>query len=154
MALGVHLKCDEIEALVWDFQHALLASEQWTHQAHLVVATWYCLRFAPEDAFARVRLGIQRLNAALGVPQTLTRGYHETLTRLYVGLVAKAVDDIGRDQPLETIVSGVLNQLTDRSIPLRYYSREVLWSWEARTSWVLPDLEPLSTGEPRFQFDA
>jgi hypothetical protein len=32
----------------------------------------------------------------------------------------------------------------DKTLPLKYYSRERLMSWEARTRWVEPDLSPLA----------
>jgi hypothetical protein len=62
-----------------------------------------------------------------------------------MALVQAAIEEIGREEPLDVIVAGVVQRLTDRSIPLRYYRRETIGSWEARTSWVPPELDPLPT---------
>lgn len=134
---------NQVEALVDDFRCGRISPRDWTHEAHLVVATWHCLRFSRVEALARVRNGILALNAAQGVPQSPSRGFHETMTRVYMCLVWNAVEQIGRDEPLAALAAGVVERLADRSIPLRYYSRDVLSSSLARTTWVPPDAATL-----------
>jgi hypothetical protein len=46
-----------------------------------------------------------------------------------------------RGERLEDIVH-VNPQLLEKNFPLAYYSRERLFSNEARTSWAEPDLKP------------
>lgn len=87
-----------------------------------------------ELALERMRAGIQALNAANGIPQTETGGYHETLTRFWLTLVRKHW--AGEWAPFWAV-------LGDKKLPLRHYSRERLMSREARSGWLEPDLQPL-----------
>jgi hypothetical protein len=139
---------DAVHKIVTAFESRDLPHDAWTHRAHLTVAAWYVMWHGPDLALERVRDGIQRLNAAHGVPQTPTRGYHETLTHFYIWLVARAVARAGITSPLAQIVNRVIDECTDRDLPLAYYSRERLSSWEARTGWLEPDLAPLDGGPP------
>ena len=49
------------------------------------------LWYGPDAALDHVRDGIRAYNAAPGIVQTPTGGYHETITRFYVWLVSRAV---------------------------------------------------------------
>ena len=136
---------DELSALVNGFDACTLTRAEWTHAAHVSVAVWYVLWYGREEATDRLRAGIQRLNAAHGVPMTPTGGYHETLTCFYVWLVATELHSGPIDATLAEITNAVVEACDDRTIPLRYYSRDRLMSWEARTTWVEPDLRALGT---------
>ena len=133
----------ELEALVRDFEAAAVSRERWTHGAHVAVATSYALRYEDMEATRRMRDGILRLNAAHGVEQTPTGGYHETLTRFYMWAVRRHLRGLPAGlTPVET-VNSTIAALWDRSIALGFWSRERLMSWEARTAWLEPDLRPL-----------
>jgi hypothetical protein len=134
---------DHVRDLVAAFESCELPHAEWTHRAHLTVAAWYIMWYGPDQALDRVRDGITALNAAHGVVQTPTRGYHETMTRFYVWLVSRAVERAGIRAPLGQIVDRVVDECEDRQLPYTYYSRERLSSWEARSGWVEPDLASL-----------
>ena len=134
---------DELRALVDAFEACTLTHAEWTHAAHVSVAVWYVLWYGDAEATDRMRAGLHKLNAAHRVPVTPTRGYHETITRFYVWLVARELRAKPIDAPLAEIANAVVDACEDRNIPLRYYSRDRLMSWEARTSWIEPDLRPL-----------
>jgi hypothetical protein len=134
---------DAVRDVVAAFESLELPFTEWTHRAHLTVAAWYVLWYGPDAAVDRVRERIQRYNAAHGVAQTPTRGYHETITRFYVWLVARRLERETLAEPLAQIVNRVVDACEDREIPFAYYSRERLTSWDARTSWIEPDLRPL-----------
>ena len=119
------------------FQARTLSPEQWTHEAHLTVAAALFALLGPWGIQAMTG-GIQRLNAVHQVPQTPERGYHETLTRLWYQLVALEVERLALPDHPERL-GQLLEALSDRQLPLRYYRRETLKSWEARTQWVPPD---------------
>ena len=112
------------DALWHAFHERTLPAAQWTHAAHLRVAAMHLARYSLDEAHLLMRVGIIRLNAAHGLVETATRGYHETLTRVWLMLVASG-------------------QSIDRDAPLRYYSRERLFSLEARTRFIEPDVTPL-----------
>jgi hypothetical protein len=134
---------DELRELVDAFERCTLSRAEWTHAAHLSVAVWYVMWCGTAEALERMRAGIQRLNAVHNVPTTPTGGYHETITRFYVWLVSRELRRAHIDAPLAEITNAVVDACDDRTIPLRYYSRDRLMSWEARTTWIEPDLRPL-----------
>ena len=127
------------EALVAAFQAGTLPWSGWRHPQHLAVTTWYLRRYTPDRALAELRPAIQAFNKAHGVETTLERGYHETLTRLWLALVAEVVARYPADVPIRTVLAGVMTALGDKSLPFEYYTRERLMSWDARLAWVEPD---------------
>lgn len=133
----------EIASLVGEFEACTLARERWTHEAHLTVALWYLARHAEAEATALIREGIKRYNHACGVAQTPTGGYHETITLFYVRVIRCYLASARSGAEPAELVSGLLAEYGDKSLPLEYYSRERLLSWTARTSWVAPDLKSL-----------
>lgn len=118
------------------FETQQYTPEEWTHEAHVRVALAY-VQADPQRALERMRTGILKLNDSHGVVQTPERGYHETLTRLWIELVRLAWEKHGRWDPLWA-------ELQDKFLPLRFYSKQRLMSWEARTQWLEPDRSPLS----------
>ncbi|MFZ9415304.1 MAG: hypothetical protein ACO3CS_10630, partial [Alphaproteobacteria bacterium] len=72
-----------VEDIVHRFRARTLPREAWTHQAHLAVGLWHVLRHGEDAALAMLRDGIRAYNEAVGVPNSDTRGYHETVTRYY-----------------------------------------------------------------------
>ena len=133
----------EVEALVRDFESCALPFAEWTHGAHLTVALWFLLHHDWPEAVALVREGIKRYNRAHGVAQTRERGYHETLTVFWMRHVRAFLrEDRNEGRSLAALASE-LCETADKTLPLRHYTRERLFSWEARLGWVEPDLKPL-----------
>jgi hypothetical protein len=132
----------EVESLVARFADATLPQAAWTHRAHLTVALWYVEHHPPAEALDLVRAGILRLNAAHGVPTTPTRGYHETITRLYLRLVSHHRRQAEPGAWHER-ANRLVEALGTRDLPLRYYSEARLNSAVARAGWLEPDLRPL-----------
>jgi len=133
----------DVEALVRAFESCSLSRSEWDHRAHLTVALWYVAAHGHDGGLARIRAGILRLNAALGVAQTPTSGYHETLTRFFTWVVWRFVSAAPPGATPAALVDELIRRCGNRDLPLAYYSRERLMSWEARTGWVPPDLRPL-----------
>lgn len=134
---------DAVRDIIAGFESRDLPHADWTHRAHLTVAAWYVLWYGPDAALDHVRDGIRAYNAAHGIAQTPTGGYHETITRFYVWLVSRAVSRAGVNGSLASLVNQVVDECTDREIPFAYYSRERLMSLDARRQWIEPDLAPL-----------
>jgi hypothetical protein len=130
---------EEIETLVEAWSQQTLPFAEWTHQAHLTVALWHVLRYPPEEALDRVRAGIQAYNLSQGVEQTPEGGYHETLTRIWMALVQDFVSRSGPG-PIEKLAPALWAACQDQKLALRFYTRERLLSWEARTTFLEPDL--------------
>lgn len=121
------------ESCTWPF-------DQWTHEAHLAVAT-ACVREMPFNAAVeRVRRGIQRYNASAG----RTSGYHETITLFFLHRVRDTVTTLPPGSTLADAVDVVI-RACPMTILRTAYSTGVIESDAARTGWVEPDLAPLST---------
>jgi len=86
---------------------------------------------------------IRAFNEATGTPNTDTGGYHDTITRASLG-VARAVLASAHARPLHEILAALLaSPLGDSKWLLTYWTRERLFSVEARRGWLAPDLKPL-----------
>jgi hypothetical protein len=131
---------DEIEAIILAFEDCTLPRSQWTHSAHLTVVLWYLSRHSKAIATQLIREGIQRYNAAMGIPQTKESGYHETITLFWIERVDRFLAERTDNDSILTRMNALLQEYDDPRLPLRHYSRDRLMSWEARTSWLEPDL--------------
>jgi len=131
-----------LEDLVSAFRSATLPRDEWTHAAHLRVGVWHVLTFG-EAALDELRAAIRRLNEAHGTPNTDTAGYHETITWLFVRLIAHLRDQHPPNIPAARLADVAVERLSDRSLPGRYFSPALLASSEARRRVVAPDRDPL-----------
>ena len=126
------------------FEACAIPAKAWTHAAHMTVGLWHVERYGPEDALARLRRGIRRLNESHGGVNSETRGYHETITAAYVTLLAQFLDGRENGESLGDAVTRLLDgPLAARDMLLRFYSRDRLMSTSARAAWLEPDLAPL-----------
>ncbi len=131
----------EIDKLITAFQSATLPRTEWNHDAHLIVALWYLLNYPESQAINRIRYAIQRYNRLCGIKTTKDNGYHETLTMFWVKMLNFSVLNEAKNNGLAEIYPILIERLGDVSLPLKYYSRERLLSWEARINWMEPDLK-------------
>ncbi len=140
---GTYHDAAEIFDLLRGFDDCSLPRERWTHAAHLTVALWHLLQFDWPEAVSRVREGIKRLNESHGVVTTRERGYHETITLFWLRHVRSFLDENYNEGCSLVRLANRLIEGADKNLPLEYYSRELLFSWEARLAWTEPDLKPL-----------
>ena len=131
---------EDVNTLVRAFEERTLPKTEWTHAAHLVVGLYYCFHNPPGVAKNLMSDGIYWLNDAHGTPNTETSGYHETLTVFWLRTIANYLEKTGRDAGLAALANGLLATIDDSNLPLKYYSRERLFSTEARKHFVAPDL--------------
>jgi hypothetical protein len=129
------------EVLWAAFRDRSLPATQWTHREHLRIAWMHLAHWSLDEAHSRMRVGIIRLNTAHGLEETMTRGYHETLTRVWLVLVGAARAE-NRAPDSAVFLSRNADRL-GKDVPLRHYRREHLFSPTARSIFVPPDLEPL-----------
>jgi hypothetical protein len=130
----------EIETLVRRFEDCSLPRSDWTHASHLVMALWYLRLLPKEEATLRIREGIGRYNRS----QDNVNGYHETITLAWVEVVERFLSSRDRSQPISTLAGALLEACGDKDHLLRYYSKDVLMSGEARRNWVAPDRKDFS----------
>jgi len=134
----------ETDRIATEFIACTLPKTQWTHQAHLRAGLWHVLRHSDHDSLDLLRERIRRYNASTGGVNSDTEGYHETITRFYVQIIRLFVDSVDARRPIDELAQELIARLGDRELPLRHYTRETLFSTEARLRWVEPDLSPLA----------
>ena len=121
-----------------------LPREEWTHEAHLATTTYLLLRHPEIDLDVELPGLIRRYNASVGGVNSDTEGYHETITRSFLQGVRLFLAEADRRVPLHELVNELLlSAMGRRDWPMRFYSRERLFSAEARKSHVDPDLASL-----------
>jgi hypothetical protein len=123
------------------FSACSLTQAEWTHEAHVRTAFLHAQRYLLDEAHLRLRAGIIRLNERHGLIETSERGYFETLTRVWLVLVADARARSNSTNSRELLQR--CPELYDRTLPARHYSKELLASVRARSIFVDPDLESL-----------
>lgn len=133
-----------LDRLAAAFLDGTLPKGAWTHEAHLRVGVWHLLRYPVAEALERLREGIRRYNEATGTGNSAHAGYHETITRFYVGVIGRFVAGADRSRPADELADDLVAQHGDRALPLRHWSAERLMSPEARLGWVEPDRESLA----------
>src|SRR5262245_27233381 len=130
------------KALLDAFEHQGIARTDWNHRAHVRVAYLYLRTHDFEAALAKMRAGIQALNRVLGVEDGLESGYHETLTHAFMRIILTTIETYGPADSAEEFCEQQ-PQLMQRKILRLFYSRARIISWNAKRTFVEPDLAPL-----------
>lgn len=134
----------EAKELIEQFETCKLPKEKWTHQAHFVMALWYCSHQPLGFAIQSIKEGIKRYNISVGGANTDDSGYHETITVFYTKLIIDYIFQGDPCRPFENRLAEFLQQpFLSKDFPLRYYTKEWLMSKEARKKWMPPDIQPL-----------
>jgi len=134
----------EIEHLGEGLLACTLPREAWTHEAHLAATTYLVLRRPNIDLDEELPGVIRRFNESVGGVNSDTEGYHETITRAFLHGVRLFLEEADAAKPLHELVNELLvSPMGRRDWPLRFYSRERLFSVKARLSHVPPDLAVL-----------
>lgn len=122
-----------------------LPREEWTHEAHLAACTWI-VRDRPDiNPVTDMAAIISSYNVAVGGINDDTQGYHETITQVYVAGVKAHLGQVSGKMPLfETVNALLLSERGRRDLPLRFYSKELLFSVPARRGFVEPDRASLT----------
>lgn len=136
---------EHVQAMVAAFERQEISAEDWTHEAHLLVAAWYAYHESVEEAILRMKSGIILLNHSHGNRNTLERGYHETLTIFWVLYLVKILKEITTQYPLDHLFNALLAHPEVHSqAPLAYYTQDQLFSQHARVRWVEPNVKALA----------
>ena len=117
-----------------------LPRAEWTHEAHLAATLYLLTRRPGIDLDAELPEIIRGYNAAVGGVNSDTEGYHETITRTYLMGVRSFVAGCSKARLTEKVNALLRSPVGSREWPLRFYSRERLFSVEARLNWIEPDL--------------
>ena len=120
-----------------------LPRAEWTHEAHVAVAAWL-MCCGDYDAFRDLPRITQAYKQEVGTPNTDSSGFHETITHASL----RAIRHFLREDPEDGRLFERINRLFETELGdpdwvLNYWSRERIFSVEARRAWAEPDNGPL-----------
>ena len=132
------------------FEAHTVPPSQFNHEAHVRLAYVYLAEHNVESAVQRMREALLNFIEHNGIPRSK---FHETITRAWVLAVRHFMDRSASSSSADFVARN--RELLDGKIMLTHYSASVLFSSDARASFVEPDLDPIpQRGEPPLPKDA
>lgn len=127
------------EEFVFAFENCMIPAAEWHHREHVRLAYLYLRQYPFATALERMREKLKQFNAATKTPESLERGYHETMTVAWLRLVQFTLSQCGPTASSDEFLDAQEHLLNRKA--LRYfYSKERLISWQAKAAFVEPDL--------------
>jgi hypothetical protein len=140
---------ESLGQFIEDFEQARIPFCDWSHSAHIAMASYYIRKLPRRDLLETVRRNIKSYNLRGGGKNTDTSGYHETLTVLWLWVLTDYLDQIPEDVSLIDQVRRAVATFGENRLFPEYYSYDVVKSVEARRLWMEPDLKQLpDNGSP------
>ena len=134
---------NELDASDEEFLNALerceIAPEDFHHRDHVRLAYIYLTRHDADAALTKMRSGLHRFLAHVGVPPTK---YHETITRAWLLAVEHFMRETAPTRSFEQFAAAAPRLFAPDAIET-HYTPELLWSDDARARFVEPDLQPI-----------
>lgn len=134
---------EDIRAIGEGLLARTLPREAWTHEAHLGACLWLLSERPDIDIDAEIAGVISRFNESVGGVNDDHGGYHDSITRAYVAGVRLFLSETAETGLAARVNAMLLSDVGRRDWPLRFFSRELLFSVPARRRFVEPDLAPL-----------
>jgi hypothetical protein len=128
---------DAIHEVVESFEGCVYAPEEFIHARHLTVAAWYLCTLPEDLALSRMRESLLRFTAHHG-----KQGYHETITRFWMQLLAEHLRRQETEQSDLQRINDVVARYPKATL-FDYYSRDRVMSDTAKRVWVEPDLRTI-----------
>ncbi len=142
---------NEIYDLVKGFESSTIARDEWKHAEHLTVGLYLVMNYDLETAIEKMREGLLNLLQVQGVNLKKEMPYHETLTVFWMRSIL-AYSHRYRDKSLIEKCHGML-EIFDKDHPLKFYTRELLFSEEARARYIEPDITDVNLYFEKNDFD-
>jgi hypothetical protein len=125
-----------------DFRSAVeactIVPSQFNHQAHVRLAYAYLVESDVESAVLKMREALLKVLDHNGIPRSK---FHETVTRAWMLAVRHFMNGSSSTSSADFMAKNQV--LLDSQIMLTHYSASVLFSSDARGSFVEPDLDPI-----------
>jgi len=130
---------DALEAFLAAFRRGAFPIAWWTHGAHVAMAASILWSTPVPRALNEIRDAIRHYNVMQGGQNTESSGYHETLTRLWIGLVSSTLAALPPGGGRLAAARYAYHAFARRSSFFRdWYDYDLLKSPEARRHWVPP----------------
>ena len=133
----------EIASVVCGFENATISRDKWKHAEHLTVALHYLCHHDIDTATEKMRSGILNLLPSFDIELSKEMPYHETLTVFWMRTVAEFKASKNGASMLDK--ANELVAKYDKDYPLKFYTREYLFSDKARARFVESDLKQIAT---------
>lgn len=118
-----------------------MQKELWTHEAHFVVATRLLFEHGFATTMPMMRELIKANNVNMGITNSDTGGYHETLTCFYLENIQKILKSkLPKDQ-MAAVACVLQSEIIDKNYPLKFYDKGDLFSVNARKEHHKPALQ-------------
>lgn len=128
----------ELESVFATFENGTISRDSWGHAEHLIVAFFYASNNEFETALEKMRAGIFNLLDAFGVDLTKEMPYHETMTVFWMRSVYEFAETKSGCSIVESCAEMI--EKFDKDYPMKFYSRELLFSEMARMTYVPANL--------------
>ena len=134
----------EIERLAHGLLACTLPKAEWTHAAHFAATLWLLRRRPDLDLPAAMPAIIRAYNESVGGRNTDTEGYHKTITQASLAAARAFLASRPAAEPLHATIAALMaSPLGKPDWILVFWTRERLFSVEARRGWVEPDVQAL-----------
>ena len=127
------------EQLLEAFLNQSIPLSEWDHRKHLRLAWIHLRKYEFEDSVERIRAGIMKYNSAVGVADSLTSGFHETMTGAWMSLIDFTMREHGAGTDSEAFFEAQ-PQLCVKQLLRLFYSRSCIVSERAKHAFIVPDL--------------
>lgn len=127
-----------------DFEGCRIAPVSFDHRAHIRLAYIYLAENDTETAVGLMKDALLSFLRHHGVDPSK---YHETMTRAWILAVRHFMEN-SPDSPSAAVFIEGNPSMLDSRIMLTHYSAEVLFSMEARSRFVEPNLDEIPRYEP------
>jgi hypothetical protein len=134
----------QLDTLIRAFEDGSLPKPQWTHAAHLIAGAHYVHALGFDRALTAMRTNVRAYNQAVGTANTDTSGYHETLTRMWLLVLAHLKDQHATLSELALAQLAVERYGHRSSLHRDLYRTGIAKSTRARKEWLEPDT-PIET---------
>jgi hypothetical protein len=134
---------EEIAAIGAGLLDRSLPKSQWTHAAHFAAALWLLSRRQDLDPARDMPGLIRAYNEATGVANTDSSGYHETITQASLRAARSFIAQAPQRSLCDTCNALLASPFGKSDWLLTYWTRERLFSVQARKFWLDPDRRPL-----------
>lgn len=121
------------------FETGVLPPAEFSHRKHIQLAYTYLCQHDPELALTHMRQALQNYLKVQGIDP---EKYHETLTRAWILAVRHFMESAKFSSSAEAFIKAC-PMLLDKDIMLTHYSREYLFSEQARANFREPDIQQI-----------
>lgn len=128
---------DEIISLVNRFETCETEPNNFSHRAHITVATWYLTQSGFDEAEKKMKEGLYRFLSHYDL-----HGYNETITLFWLRAIQNYLTQAKAENSIINLVNEIVEVFSNSKLIFEYYSEELAKSEEAKTSWIEPDLKP------------